>query len=82
MASGTPVITTPLGNEGIEALAGEEIIICDKPDEFVNKTLLLTSDNYLYEKISRNGRRFIEEKFDWRNISNELEKVYQIAVLK
>lgn len=82
MASGTPVITTLLGNDGIEALAGEEIIICDKPDEFVNKTLLLTSDNYLHEKISRNGRRFIEEKFDWRNISNGLEKVYQNAVVR
>lgn len=80
MASGTPVITSSLGNEGIEAKDGEEIIICEKPEEFISKTLMLISDSYLYEKISRNGRRFIEEKFDWRNISNKLENVYQSVI--
>ncbi|MBI4098010.1 MAG: glycosyltransferase family 4 protein [Candidatus Levybacteria bacterium] len=77
MASGTPVITTSLGNEGIEAKNGEEIILCEKPEEFINKTLLLLSDDYLYEKISRNARKFVEKNFDWKNIAQKLENVYQ-----
>lgn len=80
MASGTPVVTTNLGNEGIEAKNGEEIIICEKPDEFVNKTLLLLGDKYLYEKLSRNGRRFVEKNFDWRNIANKLDVMYRSLV--
>ncbi len=80
MASSTPVITTKLGNEGIEAKNGEEIIICDKPDEFVNKTLLILSDKYLYEKIARNGRIFVEKNFDWRNIAKRLDEIYQSLV--
>lgn len=76
MASGTPVITTALGNEGINAKDNEEIIICEKPEEFVSKALLLLSDDYLYEKLSRNGRKFIEKNFDWRNIAQKLDNIY------
>lgn len=77
MSTGTPVLTTPLGNEGINAKDGSEIIICDKPDEFVSKTLSLLSDNYLYEKLSRNGRKLMEEKFDWKVIAEKLDSVYK-----
>ena len=76
MASGTPVITTGLGNDGINAKDREEIIICEKPEEFVSKALLLLSDDYLYEKLSRNGRKFIEKNFDWRNIAQKLDNIY------
>lgn len=77
MSSGTPVITTSLGNEGIGARDNEEIIICDKPEDFSSKTNLLLNDEYLSEKISRNGRKFIENNFDWKNISEKLNKVYE-----
>lgn len=76
MSSGTPVITTKLGNEGIKARDNEEIIICDKPEEFSSKTSLLLTDDYLYEKISRNSRKFIEKNFDWKNIAVKLNSVY------
>ncbi len=77
MSCGTPVVTTKLGNEGINATENEEIIISDKPEEFSNKTSLLLTDDYLYEKISRNGRKFIEKNFDWKNISEKLDRVYE-----
>lgn len=80
MATGTPVITTKLGNEGILAKNGEELIICDKPDEFVNKTLLVLSDKYLYEKLSRKARIFVEKNFDWRYISSKLDALYKSLV--
>lgn len=77
MSCGTPVITTALGNEGIKARENEEIVICDLPEEFSNKTSLLLTDEYLYEKISRNSRKFIEKNYDWKNISKKLNKVYE-----
>ncbi len=80
MASGTPVITTPLGNEGINARDGSEILIAEKPAELARKTVSLLGDNYLYEKISRNGRKFIEENYDWEKISERLDAVYRNLV--
>lgn len=80
MSTGTPVITTSLGNEGINAKDGSEILISEKPDEFVVKATSIFSDNYLYEKLSRNGRKFIEENFDWRNIAKKLDNIYSDIV--
>ncbi len=80
MASGTPVLTTPLGNEGINARDGSEILIAEKPDEFAREALSILSDDYLYEKISRSGRRFIEGNYDWKNIVKKLEAVYLSAL--
>lgn len=80
MSCGTPVITSPLGNEGMNAKNGDEIIICNKPEEFANKALILLSDDYVYEKLSRNGRKFIEKNFDWRNIAEKLDSIYRSAV--
>ncbi len=77
MASGTPVLTTSLGNEGLNAENNHEIIICEKPDEFANKIINILKDEYLYEKLSRNGRIFIEKNFDWKNISGKLDKIYK-----
>ena len=79
MASGTPVLTTPLGNEGLEANK-DQIVICEKPEEFSNKITEILSDNYLYEKISRNGRKFVEENFDWKQISQKLDNIYMSLV--
>lgn len=80
MASGTPVLTSPLGNEGINAKPGNEILVAKNPDDFAKKTLLVLSDDYLYEKISRNGRKFIEENYDWKKIAKKLEAVYESVV--
>lgn len=79
MAVGTPVITSALGNEGINAEKNSEIIVCDKPEEYSQALLKLINDNYLYEKMARKGRVFIEEKFDWKNIAQKMDSVYRMT---
>lgn len=76
MACGTPVVTSDLGNEGIQAKDGEEILIANKPDEYATKALNILSDGYLYEKVSRGGRKFVEANFDWNTIAEKLNEVY------
>ena len=80
MSCGTPVITNKLGNEGLDAKNNEEIITCEDPLEFAQKIVGLLSDNYLYEKISRNGRKFILENYDWGKIAKKLDSVYKSVV--
>jgi len=76
MACGTPVVTSDLGNEGIKAKDTSEIIIANKPEDFAVKALNVLEDKYMHEKIARNGRRFVEENFDWEKIAEKLNKVY------
>jgi len=81
MASGVPVVTTNLGNEGINAVSGQSIVIAKTDDEFAKAVVNLLKDKNLYEEISRNARLLIEKNFDWDIIVAKLEKVYKAALL-
>lgn len=80
MSAGVPVVTSKLGNEGIGALDNAQIMVCDLPEEYVGAVTKLLNDNYLYEKIARNAREFVEKNFDWRIIVKKLDEVYKSAV--
>jgi polysaccharide biosynthesis protein PslH len=75
MASGVPVITTRLGN-AIQAKEEEEIAIAQNADEFVAKIKRLLNDKNFYNKISENGRKLVEKKYNWKKIASDLNSVY------
>jgi len=79
MATGVPVVTTDLGN-AIEAKENSEIIIAKDASDFVVKIKKLLEDKIFYETISRNGRKLIEGKFNWKKIANDLNSVYESVV--
>ena len=80
MASGTPVITTVLGVEGIEAKDNEEILVADSPEKIADKIINILENKGFYDKIARNARKVIEEKYDWEIIAKRLEKVYESVI--
>ena len=80
MSSGTPVVTTPLSAGAIGAKDGENILAGKNSQELAEKTLELLSDQNLYEKIAKNGRAFIEQKYTWKKIANDLERVYENVI--
>lgn len=79
MASGVPVVTTPLGNT-IAALDNEEIVIAKDSDGFVEKIRELFANEEFYKTISTNARRLVEEKYNWQKISNDLNSLYESVV--
>ena len=78
MASGVPVVTTPLGN-AMNAKENSEIVIAKTSEDFVRSIKKLLEDEKFYETISANARKLVEEKYDWRNIVRKLEAVYKSA---
>jgi glycosyltransferase involved in cell wall biosynthesis len=77
MATGLPVITTSLGNEGISARKEEEVLVADTPEEFAQRTIELLQDGNLRKKISHNGLDFVRRHFSWEGIIARLENIYQ-----
>ena len=63
MASGTPVVTSLIGSEGIGAVSGRDILIAENEQDFAEKVTVLMTDKNLRDKISLGGRKFVEEKF-------------------
>jgi len=76
MAAGVPVVTTPVGAQGIEARNGEEILIGNTPQELADLTVKLIKDRKLFKKIIVNAKKLIKEKYDWKVISQDLENIY------
>jgi glycosyltransferase involved in cell wall biosynthesis len=76
-ARAAPVVTTTVGVEGIDARPGMDVSIADSPEDFAEAVINLLLDKELREKLSRNGRRLVEEKYDWQVVLKELDRVYQ-----
>ncbi|AFZ36257.1 glycosyl transferase group 1 [Stanieria cyanosphaera PCC 7437] len=74
MAMGLPVISTSLGCEGLEVTDGENILIRDTPKEFAEAVIQVSNDFQLKTKLSVNGRRLVEQTYDWQNIFARYEQ--------
>jgi sugar transferase (PEP-CTERM/EpsH1 system associated) len=76
MALGRPVVSTSIGCEGLEVVGGTHLLIADNPEQFAEKTVQLLTDQQLYQRISTNGRQFVEKRYDWDIIARRLMEVY------
>lgn len=77
MSSYLPVITTPVGAEGINLTSMQDCIIAEKPDEFINAIQLLINDQAFRHKLVENARALTEAKF---NIQASYEKFAQLLI--
>jgi len=80
MAAGLPVVTTTVGIEGIEAKDGKEVVVRDKPEEFINEVIKLLGHEDYRREVGRGGKALVERKYDWGEVGKNLEKVYQELV--
>lgn len=77
MSSMTPVVTTPIGAEGLGIKDGESMMIADSPEEIAEKTVKILSNKALYEKIATNAKRLVDNRFSYEAISRKLEAMYE-----
>jgi glycosyltransferase involved in cell wall biosynthesis len=77
MSAGRPVVSTSLGAEGIPAVSGENIIIADDEEGFAKGILDLLNEEPLFQEISRNARKLVEEKYSWKKGVEILEDVLE-----
>ena len=68
---GKPVISTPIGMEGVGVKNGKEAIICSL-EEFAKEILRLALDPELRSTLGRSGRRFVEENYEKSLITKRL----------
>jgi glycosyltransferase involved in cell wall biosynthesis len=65
--------------EGIEVAAEQEVLVADEPAEFVNQIVRLVGDQALWQRLSDNGRRFVEQHFAWPVIGEHLRTAFEAA---
>lgn len=77
-AAGTPIVSTSRGAEGLNYLAGRDLLIADDPMEFASSVLRLLADPALRADLRANGRALVESAYDWHPIVGHLEEFLAI----
>jgi len=72
-----PVVSTPLGAEGLEVTPGVDILLGETAREVADHVCALLTDPGLGERLGRAGRRLVETKYDWRMCLGGLDTLYQ-----
>jgi glycosyltransferase involved in cell wall biosynthesis len=81
LAEGIPIVSTTLGYEGIEVMPGRDILVGDTPGEFADQVLRVLNDPVLGRQLAANGRKLVEEVYDYRSACRPLDDVYGRADL-
>ncbi|MGZ4316388.1 MAG: glycosyltransferase [Gaiellaceae bacterium] len=76
LAMGRPVVTTPLGVEGLELDDGVHVLIANEARDFADCVVRLLRDPSEREKLSREGRQRVEQRYGWPVAIAKLESVY------
>jgi glycosyltransferase involved in cell wall biosynthesis len=63
MSYGLPVVTTDIGADGFGFEAGTHIAVRNTPAEFAQAVLQLFKDRSFYQRLSENGRAFIQRRY-------------------
>ncbi len=77
MALGKTIISTSIGAEGINYTDGENMLIADTPEEFVDKFRLCILNPQLCAQIGKNARTLIENEHDISVTTKHLIDLYR-----
>lgn len=77
MASGTPIVATSIAVEGLNLVPGKHALVSDDPKQMAIDAQKIISDESLWNSLSKNGKLFVKDNYDWKIISNNLDKIYQ-----
>jgi glycosyltransferase involved in cell wall biosynthesis len=74
---GVPVISTSIGAEGIDAQHGSNALIADTPEDLAEAVVRVLRNPTLGERLRQNGRRWVEERYNWRQVYSRWDEVYE-----
>lgn len=80
LVAGVPVVTTPIGARGLKLIDGEHARICEL-EEFETGIQRVLQDALLSSQLARNGRRLVEERYDWSGIVESMDTLLRGELL-
>ena len=72
LSCGCPVVTTTTGNQGINGVDGQHLVIADDSNDFARKIIKLLGDEDLRAKIGIEARNLILQTHTWDVVESQL----------
>jgi glycosyltransferase involved in cell wall biosynthesis len=73
---GLPIVSTPIGAEGISVQHGENILLAGDAAAFADATVRLLTDPGLNAQLRRAGRAHVERHYSWQAVYPKVDAVY------
>jgi polysaccharide biosynthesis protein PslH len=70
LAAGLPVVSTPIGAEGLDLTDGEHLLIATR-EQFAESIVRLLDDRSVGIRLARNGRAAVRQRYDWTAIGQK-----------
>ena len=79
MACGKPVVTTDIAGMADDIRKSEAGLVVRRGNEgeLAEAMLCILENENLAEKMGTSGRRLVEERYSWRMVAKNIEKVYR-----
>lgn len=75
-----PVVSTPIGCEGLGAVAGRHLLVAEDPSGFAESCARLLSDDGLHDSITREARSLFESHYQWSDIHRRIGELARSLV--
>lgn len=75
MAVGLPVVTTSYVNAGLEAQAGEHLIVADDAGQMAEAIVGLLRDPQARRSLGRAGREFVLQNYRWEDVLDRVNAI-------
>ena len=75
MAMGCPVVSTSIGAERLPLVSGKHYLSADSPTDFATAVVKLLRDKSLRERLSREARRYVKDKFSSAVAARDFERI-------
>lgn len=74
MASGIPVVSTPIGCRGMDVINNEHFLIANSENDFSECVIGLLKNEKMRKTLIVNSLELIEKKYRWKKIVDDFEK--------
>ncbi len=79
LARGVPVVSTTIGCEGLAIDDQEHLLVADTPEAFAVACARILQDKELAQRLARNARQLVLERYDAKVALSALDRVYEEA---
>ena len=76
MASGVPIVSTRFGMEGLDAEPETHYALAESAEEWLASLGRVLGDAALRTHLALNGRKLVEERYDWSAVRGEVRRAY------
>ena len=82
MSMGIPCVTTPLANDSLKAVDGQQVLLGNNAEQLAAAIVRLLDDEAFARTLVGNATQFVNDNFSWKAAGAELETILSQAIEK